>query len=1777
MSNQYYNYLADLIYGYMEEELIPGDRYFLRFEREAEIKDMIEAISSMEQSRVFTFPLKDGSVYETTCIDVNGIKLIIASTIGGVTPDFLVTLRNLVGEQTGELWENTALLSFLVGQLDSIEGGSRNLELEGLPLHPRSIFASLEVEIKNSSLQAFEKIILNNSLEVLVKENEIQRVTFLDFLPLFDVLKKESIDDQDYKKFGLFKDSELDTYTGKSQSTRLDENRNFFNRVKEAHEYGQNEEALQNFFSSKGSSELLKDDWSAIPFSDVAKYREDFLKTTKNKRALYQSFSTKEQLTVWDRPQTETAAGKRTRHILIFNPEKLEEINFEASFDLQGDIKFRNQFLDRKSKGVVNASSNKLKGSISKADQFQYLRIRYKHDDMAALGATLFILVLPIQPAILEHVKSKFLINSKTPNQGALVFDYDEKVLVGAGDSYSSRECAIKENEQNISVTESDLIELVPTVDELPDDGRLVTYIDCESVKIPLIFENANDRSVPVKGFKLWHDIRESQTDAKWDTGNDRIIFGHQEYYLDPEYKTYWLWEKHWLDQLPIMHAKREGEDLLRIDLEIGEDLREAYSRFTTIFAKKNNQNNVVVIPSLTAVDDEYRKRGEEYIQAYIGEISAVDNNNISGKKRSDLFKLGTIISNDGLIFTPFHPLMVAFKLELYDQLKQDQVDRPILKRLTPESLIPFVYFPNEGENQLLKSSYTHSVMEWLFFEPTEHISVSDAGLYLAKVVSDKLTQFKKHFASLFMDHSKAPYRINVIEIENDEEVLKGLVNWMLLELRDNGLASLPYMEVTLYRSVRLESAFDLFSRMSGAKEIGDYLDVKFIKVDQYDEDDIARLIQERISYFKKDKSEPYKYAHVAFYKMDPSSHFAIQSSQAMNTGIALEGLSAAVPSMYDHDSGVYKSGFGLKGYDSNQLNLLLNLTVRFNELAANLRNGGNDTYRGNEVILSTSNTIDKEQLSDVLKTAHWVTLVDPIVDLDFFDLINEAVVIHYSDQYSSSSRFDAITLTSRSNQYYKVINDFLKEKNIKGTEQKVRDAVKAFNTFNGEWLLRIIGSKGHYDREKLSIISGIKYTLAYYNHENILWVPISLEEILRIAGAVGLSQTDGVFSARNLGLSGAHSDDLLLLGLEVKDEEYYLHFYPVEVKIGINSSTVIDKATTQVLSTYKGIMEAFEGDAFKDKFYKNFFIELLMSGARRIENSQLWPEKDYSITDEIKKHLLRNEITIGKHLLRYIGKGAVLSFKKEQAYRSVEFSGEVMQITLTEEDGYYGVVRTIDELITWINSGTGDFRRESLLSQQYLVSEKYHGLAEKCEENNKQKTQQHEGRYHETQSQTSTPEAMKNVPLDSKLPNDKETKQNEDDPGSEANWTLPVNNEMPEIHGNVEKQDSAKEEQIPLNAIADLAQKRVKIGKANHSNREIYWEFGHPQLANRHLLISGGSGQGKTYFMQCLLLEQSKLGLSNIVIDYTEGFLPNQLESEFQEFLGDKLKHRLVVTEKLPLNPFRKSVRDVGGFEIPESNTDVAERVKSVFSAVYKNLGIQQQNAIYEAVLEGLETYGDGMSFEKLKSLLDSAGSGPARTALSTIRPLIDRNVFDFDSKMEWDEILSKQGEIYVIQLTSFNRDVQLIITEFILWDLWNYSVQKGSKDRPMPVLMDEAQNLDFGRNSPSGRILTEGRKFGWSAWYATQFLKSQLDADELSRLQNAAQKIYFKPPEQELSNIASALSKDASEKKDWEYRLSNLKKGQCVVHSPILKDNGDLSESVPIIVDIAPLSERI
>jgi DNA phosphorothioation-dependent restriction protein DptH len=1765
MSNRFYSYISTVLTDYFRDVGIKsGDRYYLQLDSEEEVLQLVNALNEINGSKVFRYQHERGEEYLTFSLPFQSVNLVIAFTSKDVKPDFLVTLRNLVGEQKGG-GKDTALLSIVSEQLDSIQGGSSDLQKEGMPLHSSSIFSNLKNEIENSVLDKVDQLILLDNLEILMLEQSFQQLTFFEFEDIFTTLQKGSIEDHEYYKFGLFKDPDLDTFKGKDQKDRLKENRELFDFVRKVHDIGFGQEELEKRFTAEGAKVLFDDDWKDNLFTKVHKLKAK--PSTKKVDLLEIKISNK--LKYWDKPHKESAAGKRKRHIVIFNPDGLEEIEFQASFNLTGDIKsltgdfikVPNQF----SKWLnVNVKTKNIVVKITTEEKKPtFVRFTYKHDNKVILGAEFLITVLPINPLYLDSYRSKYTVD---PDEGIVAIQLEEDLLV-FGDGFDKRQLEITEDNQYIIISEEERVTITPLPEAYNDDDELKINLEFDQVVVPILIKNELQESMPITGFRIWKLIRETGKDIQWVRENNRLILENREFYFHSEYREFFEWEEQWIEH-GLKFARLESDQLLAEDIKLTDELREAYNRYLNYFKPRNS------IPSLCVVNEDLKKRALEYILEYQNEIKKFETGIAAGSKGIDLFKLGTIHANGVFYFTPFHPLMVAFKLKTYELLDSEEIDNSILNRLNPDALVPFLY----NEKTLYKPDHQQAAMEWLTFKPVSKISVSDANQYLAKVVNDKISQFKEHFSYLFIQKSQAPLQINIINITNDLEVIRGIFQWMLKEIDKSGIENLKPIEVTLYKEENIESSFDLYARTETVKEFEETFDINLnIKKKELESEDILRVIREKLFFYKQEPNNNYRYAHISFYKMHAQETYAVQPIKDMTSGIALEGLYSSVPSMRDQEN--YKSGFGTKAYSLDEKDYLANTAYLLNELAANLRNGGYDSYRKGEAIFSRTTNADEDTLEKIFKSSYWVTFVDPSMDLEFFNKYDgNLVVIHYSDQYSSSSRFDAITVTDKSDQYYSVIKEFLKQKEVEGTDDNVLKTIKAFNTFNGEWLLRIIGSKGHYDREKLSIISAIKYAVSYFDHANILWVPISLEEILRVAGAVSLNKSEGVFTAKNLGVKGSHSDDLLLIGLENYNNKLALHFYPIEVKIGINSNDVLDKARNQVEKTKALFINTLSGEgaqSFAGKFYRNFFAQLFIANAKKLSQSEFWSEKEYNLSDDIIEKLLKNDFEVANILKSFIGDGAILSFQKNTLYRSARLDDKVLLLNLTEVDGYHGLIIPIKEMRDWIQNEPNDFIKEDMLSYKYKAGtvSNHPDNTDDFHTQTGENTEHYQSKTDEDQSEAYSNEEQKSLGFGDEQKQWKED-THESSNATNSEVTMKENTNVDEV---VEKIYFEDEEVKQAAYVPNLEDLRIKIGKAANSNREIFWEYGNKGLANRHLLISGKSGQGKTYFMQCLLLEKSKLGIPSIVIDYTEGFLPNQLEPEFVNYLGEKLKQKIVYSEKLPINPFLRNSRDIGGIELPESNTDVAERIKSVFAAVYKTLGIQQLNAIYEATLVGLEKYDHEMNLIRLKEQLEEEGSSYAKTALSQIRPLIDRNPFSTSDTINWKDIVESRGDVYIIQLTAFPRDVQLVITEFILWDLWNYSVRNGNKNKPMPVIMDEAQNLDHTEKSPSARILTEGRKFGWSAWYATQFLKSQLTADELARLQNASQKVYFSPPEQELTNIAASLSKDSHEKKQWENTLSSLKKGQCIVHGPIQKENGELSNPTVTVVNITPLAERI
>lgn len=113
---------------------------------------------------------------------------------------------------------------------------------------------------------------------------------------------------------------------------------------------------------------------------------------------------------------------------------------------------------------------------------------------------------------------------------------------------------------------------------------------------------------------------------------------------------------------------------------------------------------------------------------------------------------------------------------------------------------------------------------------------------------------------------------------------------------------------------------------------------------------------------------------------------------------------------------------------------------------------------------------------------------------------------------------------------------------------------------------------------------------------------------------------------------------------------------------------------------------------------------------------------------------------------------------------------------------------------------------------------------------------------------------------------------------------------------------------------------------------------------------------------------------------------------------------------------------------------------------------------------------------------------SSSASSLISKIQHFVDLDPFVEEDPDSWENLfLDTKSRCHILQLTGYVKETAKLITEFSLIDLYWYYRTRGSKDKPRVIVLDEIQNLNQSLDSPLGKFLTEGRKFGISLIMAT------------------------------------------------------------------------------------------
>jgi len=1721
MSKAYFDFLSRRFINWTKRVTISAsDRYVLSFENQQQVSSFME--SMLLQPAVNQFPITTSGI-DLTGLSVSTIgqeRIVLVST-NDVTPDYLVGLRNKIGRQDG-IWKGTALLFVSDRVLDSINSGAKDISRQGGPFNLEALHNNLKSEIQdNQILSEMDKTVLDEMVKIVFEDD--QTYTLMDFAEVYSIIEKGHVEADDFNKMGYFTDKNLDSYAKSDLKQRLDGNHEDFYVINQCHDFEDVEDVKERVAKQVAGDKLIKSlvgvDWKSTDYGDILAGKDD-LKRSNQIDFQFDAASLSASVTeVWNRVKSETKAGRRNRSIVIFNDQVQNQVILTLPFDhriQQDGIKTLNQT-------PFEVTNKSIRLTFKDAQHVKWEKITYVHQKKSSLRFTFNIIVIPIAAAIVRQLQPYYDLKITKKIAKFEIASDIESLELGNGDEISLIKPQVAEDILKLVIGVNQSVKLDFGELDFEDAESIDCQISIDQVAFVLSILDQNTKVIPKNAVWLENYRRQHHNDGYYN--NRKIVLGDTLASLYGEHRRF-------LDlEAQAIQSEQVFSDSFQ-DIEISHELLKRYQSFFDVLKKRET------LASLAYWDEQIKQCVQSIIDEVVTEIEGATEKVSLTSTTAAIVHIGEYHFDNGEIaVAPFNPISLAYQMSVEEATNQEKLSDTIQRKLNPDYLVPYL----KRDQQVYKAYYNTNAPRWICYSESK---LSEFGSASQNVVAERLKDFKKHFGYLFRIGENSAYNIRVIYVEEEKELLIGIINYLFAEIkalvRHRGRLSIDKVTpVNVYLKnthTTVDSDFNLFYQLQNGDDFNQFFGEPLTSIMGITGTEILSLLQRKINiFYGENKSNSY---HITFYQFRNKLALDQYDTNQLNMNYSIGGLIGG--NEYTTVQNNVKTGFGTKNLAPDQQTAILKFASVWNELLVATINKYSSMIKG-QALTNTVEEVDDEDFQELFDHSQWVTLLNPEVKLDYFNkMSHEIYVIHYTD-YTNSANYESVTLTKQVEQYENILSENLPG-NVDQRNHQVylKNAIKSFNAINGEWLLRLVS---HHDqantvKEKLSILATYKEMLGILQTNDIIWIPISLEEILRVAGSfVGETRTDAIFSAKSLGLSGQISDDLLFIGLWKYAGQLRMTFLPTEVKVGKNQGNVIKKAVNQVSQTYEVLDRELTNKSFKAKFYRDFFMKLYYANAAKLYSNGELSNDVYQQLEQMKIECLEGRLLVDNSVTDCYHHKFVFSLKAGSTDRLIRVLETQSMVNVPEKDAFEFAGVSTGEIIAKVQEDKLGFKIERLLRNQLPVSN------DLFEENTSNKL---------VAETTNDYHSENRKEISSKFDQSTNLEENEEATGR-GNSLLAEKSNKPIIS------------RVTSTAIDD---KRVKIGTLDGATSPVYWEYGNSELANRHMLITGKSGQGKTYFMQMLLWELSKQNISSLVVDYTDSYLPGQLDSSLEAVMNHKIKQHIIYSENLPVNPFKRQKIKIGDVIIDENEDDVIDRVAEVLDFVF-SLGIQQKSHLKTVMKSGYQSTAQ-YTFSKLKQqLLDEDENS---TLYGRLQPLLNNDRFSYDrDDFDWSEYFNHSGTVNVIQLKGLQSSVQNVIIEFVLWDLFQYS--QMHTDLVYPVFLDEVQNLNFSKDAPTVKILREGRKFGWSGIFATQSLSSI--KGEVDAIFNTAEQVHFLPPENQTKFIAKTISSDRNIQGEYEQMLTELVKGQCIVHGPMLDSQHRLIKEAKV-VDVDSFDKR-
>ncbi|WP_409075198.1 DNA phosphorothioation-dependent restriction protein DptH [Pantoea sp. C3] len=1619
---QFEEFLTEQLVNAASLHLEIGYRYQFRSPNEENSLKLFQAVMK-RSTKSLTSP--DGIVLPfIQCQDIKVIPVLHSDNPNndiGCTENFIVKIRDDVSD-AGSWLQGCALIAIHNSNLESLTNNFESLSLPGQIWSSEKIKEAIRGLINiQGSAKDVSLCLLDDQFE-MIKDN--RNATMFGFESLYNAVADG---DLKFNELAMFEDPLITKMEGNTNQIkkRLEENRNLYSEIAfEVEHFGDQLHERLKLFGEKFVNDnfIIKNHWQQLNYQSLL--------DEKNRNATQHLLLVEEEVnsgaTIISRSRAETKSGQRDRHLIIEVDDELNEVEIKLTFQGSNDLDKNHFKLSPKEYSHIKeniSTRNGLKNSTATIKvNFQsmplFFNLALKRENKSEVY-NFRCLVIRREVFHIDSFKNSFTLE---PLKKTITISTNENKLKISSILEETFELdSLNHIIDNATYGIIDFAKLANESDEL-------TFI-VKSGEHHLNFNVEGERSTDSLFLPLLLNRNRAQKvfndnyNGELNTLKSKVSLENNEFPISAARIRLLKWEEEFIVERKLAVIGDENLTINSIK-SIDNDIYNGYLKLFLYLEKHKTT------PSLVSWGNEFITITNNIVLAWVNYFSSIQTGTMLTKDQKTMLSVGMIKSGDDEYYSPYHPLIMSYYTSLCHSLTQDnsflEMSDITFERLVPKGLLPYAYHPKYG------FTYTQLVKDnsfWLKSVPHEKSSLT----FVRKLVREKISEFQSSYHHLFNGYQKNLI-INSVNQEYGGEIFLGIVDYIKKNLEKSSA-----IHVNIYDDELCFNAFDRFSEAELFDDLKEWLELNKGKVRE-NADSVIDILRTKLTYskFTNDQtiSNGQAYSHLTFFRNNNKVDCVDVAIDDMASAIACDGFLNGEAS--ESKSGSYFTGFGLKGSDyKDHAHLII---AKYIGSLLQPANKQNTMYHGaNAIALAVSEDF-KELLKRSYDSSVWTTIIDPKVTLDFFHSNKDVVLIHYSDQYTSSSSYDAITVTAQRGLFETILKQ--------GDGGKLDE----FNAFNGDWLLKMLSTDENRAREikeKKGIIGAYKFVTSLVYGSDITWVPLSVAEMIRVSGNIGLKMSDSDFSRNVNGYSkGEISDDVLLVGLK----EQQLVILPVEVKTGATPD--YNKAMQQAKELRRYLLEDILGKlTFIGKLHRALFIRQVLMQIDKYRLYNVFPGNYFN------KIILEKEVWLkGNYDLSNINEypeGFVISHLDSASC----FEPEYKLIN--------GILR-IDLPIGLLRNLVDKPLKELVLSDK---------IAEICHVPDK-------FILSPSSTQLLTPFNLG----ESGIFENYDTHEHCD---GILSFTVDdtKNSVLVDTHSDIFQANESKGSEQSLT---------IQFGNDVLTNTPLNWEpTNTAKFMNTNTGIIGTMGTGKTQFTksvitqlfrnQCYNVNSSPIGV--LIFDYKSDYVDERFLTATS---GEKFK-----LHRLPYNPL-----SLFG-DTPMLPVHTARGFSETMGKAF-NLGQKQQLRLRKLIGEAYELAGihkaDPTTWNKPAPTVSEVwdlfiGTEPDEDSLyAALESLYELEIFE-DNNLKCQSLYDLVDNITIIELAGYPPEIQNLVVALTL-DLFYSQMQKKGKPEVQGdfrqitkmILVDEADNF-MSQNFPSLRkILKEGREYGVGMILSTQ-----------------------------------------------------------------------------------------